>query len=101
MIEWENENDFYEFDSESNKLKFYSDEFSNLLKRCNLTLTNIELDKNSCDIVCYIEEIIDYENWYCDKFEKVLKKNIPFIQDIFYEDGFFIITLNVSIVELF
>jgi hypothetical protein len=96
----ESENNFYEFDSETNKLKFYSDEFSNLLDRCGLQLTNIELD-NSCDIVCYLEKVIDYENWHCNKFEEILKKNIPFIQDIYYEEGYFIITFNVETVDLF
>lgn len=97
----ESENDFYEFDSEKNKLKFYSDEFSSLLERCGITLSDIEVDNNSCDIVCHLEKIIDYENWNCKRFEEILKEKIPFIQDIYYEEGYFVISFNVDMVDLF
>lgn len=94
------ENEYYNFDSELNKLKFFSEEFSYLLKKFGITLTNTELD-TSGDIICYIEEELDYEHWNCKRFEEIIKDNIPYVQDIYYDDGYFGITFNVGIVELF
>jgi len=97
MIDFEN--NFYFYSEEKSKLKFYSDEFEKLLSRCGIILENIELDKETGDIYCYVDGI-NYDKLNCQKFDEILKNNVPYILDIFLEHDYFILTFNVKNIEL-
>ena len=94
------ENNFYEFDEEEQKLKFFSDEFEKLMSKCDIKLNNIELDIETCNIYCYID-IIDYTKLNCKKFDKILKNKIPYIEDVILEEGYFVLIFNIEKIELF
>lgn len=94
------ENDFYIYDEKNYKLKFFSDEFEILLSKCGIKLNDIELEKETGDIFCYINQI-NYKKLNCKKFDEVLRNNVPYIQDIFLEEDYFVLTFNVKNVELF
>lgn len=94
------ENNFYKFIEENNKLKFYSDEFDRLLSNYGIKLNKIELELETGDIYCYIEKL-NYKKINCSKLDKILKENVPYIQDILLNDDFFVLLFNVDIVELF
>jgi len=97
MIEFEN--NFYMYNQKEKKLKFFSDTFEKLLSNCSIILNNIELEKETGDIYCYVDDI-NYRKLNCKKFEEILKNNVPYIQDIFFEDDFFVLTFNVENIEL-
>lgn len=92
------ENNLFIYSEEESKFRFYSDEFERLLSKCGITLTNIELEKETGDIYCYAD--VNYKKLNCQKFDEMLKNNIPHILDIFLEDGYFILTFNVENIEL-
>lgn len=93
------ENNFYIYSEKESKLRFYSDEFERLLSRCNIVLDNIELEKETGDIYCYVNRF-NYNKLNCQKFDEILKSNIPHIQDILLEEEYFILTFNIENIEL-
>ncbi len=93
------ENNFYIYEEEKSKLRFYSDEFERLLSKCGIKLDNIELKKETGDIFCYVNQL-NYNKLNCKKFDEILKTNIPYIQDIFFKKNYFVLTFNVENVEL-
>jgi len=93
------ENNLYVYYEKESKLIFYSDEFERILSKYGIILENIELEKESGDIFCYINQL-NYNKLNCKKFDEILKKNIPHIQDIFFEDNCFVLIFNVENVEL-
>lgn len=95
------ENDFYHFDKESSKLKFYSDEFEKLISNYYITLDNIELEIKTGNIICYVDMLFDYSKLDCEKFLEILKDKIPYIENIILQEDRFTLIFNVKNVELF
>jgi len=93
------ENNFYDYSEKESKLKFYSDEFERLLSNCGIILEDIELEKETGDIYCYVDNL-NFDRLNCKKFDQVLKRNVPYIQDVFIEEDFFVMTFNVDRIEL-
>jgi len=92
------DNNFYDYSEKESILKFYADEFERLLLKYNILIDNIELNEDG-DIYCYVN--LNYNKLDCKRFTKILKDKVPLIQDIILKDGFFILTFNIKIIELF
>ena len=63
-------NNFYDYEKETKKLRFYSDTFEKLLSKCGIILEDIELDIDTGDIFCYCDDI-NYKKLNCKRFDEI------------------------------
>ena len=96
----ESENNLYSYNEKESELKIYSDELEKTLSNINIHTEDIELEKETGDIYCYIQKL-NYKKVNCNKLCDYIKDKIPLIQDIFLEDGYFILTFNIKTIELY